>query len=252
MTKTIEGIVLVGGMGERMNKLTQDKQKCLLDVEGEPALHWIVTNLLLAFGSVDLKVAVGYRADDVKEFLNNRFGRNRAVTMEYVPHRQGAGTLTAYKSMIPHVKGDFIGVPGDVITPHDTYCGVATVGENNDLVLAVTDKTETVDSHGLVTGNNGIIQSLTYPAPHSGTGLRDMNIYMAKSKVMDELQNYPQDTGAFTNFVQSLLFREGFSVKYYQSDQDFLHLAYPADLVQPVPRSRNVTPGYAYPAPAMA
>lgn len=242
MPKTIESIVLAAGLGSRMGDLTKNQQKCLLPVEGEPALYWIVTSLLQAFGTLDLKVAVGYLAKDVKEFLDKRFGKNKALNLTYVYHKGGQGTLAAYRSMLPYVRGALIGLPGDVITTSESYANALSdhYRAGNDLTVVVSDKTETVDSHGLITGKAGLIQTLTYPAPDQGHGWRDMNIYVAEPQIMKELRRFPEQTGAFTTFVQSLLMRQILRLGYYQSNANFLHLAYPEDLTKPLPREKNI------------
>lgn len=46
-----------------MGEITKDRQKCLLPIDGKPILIHVIENLLEAFGSVDIKIAVGFKQE---------------------------------------------------------------------------------------------------------------------------------------------------------------------------------------------
>lgn len=70
MTKEQEVIILAGGQGSRLGELGRETQKCLLPIDGMPMLGHILDSLIDAFGSIDLKVAVSYKSDQVKRFVD--------------------------------------------------------------------------------------------------------------------------------------------------------------------------------------
>jgi NDP-sugar pyrophosphorylase family protein len=238
--KTMETVILAGGRGQRMGDLTSNKQKCLLEIDGEPILGTVIDNLVSACGSVDAKIAVSYLAGDVKEFIDRRFGNNKKIKFSYIPHKYGSGTLGAYRTMISEVRGNFIGLPGDVIAPSKVYSDLLEYhGYNNEnnLTLTVTERRDFADSHGLVIGKNGNIEKLLYPIREALTPVnsyRDVNIYMFGSQIMTILNNYPKLTGAFTEFVQFLHLFSEIKLKYYLTKDHVSHFAYPIDLQLPL------------------
>jgi NDP-sugar pyrophosphorylase family protein len=238
--KTIEAVILAGGRGQRMGELTNDRQKCLLPVDGEPILGIIISNLVSAFGSVDVKVAVSYHANDVMQFINNRFGSSRKLIFSYIPHRFGAGTLGAYKTMVGKVRGTFIGLPGDVIATPRAYREVVEDNTKNmsSLTLTVTARRDFADSHGVVIGENGNVEKLLWPISEDQipeSSYRDVNIYTMELGIMSMLERYPTLTGAFTQFIQqTLLSYSKIKPKYYLTTENVLHYAYPKDLQLPL------------------
>lgn len=236
MNKSIEAIVLAGGRGERLRPFTDTRQKCLLPVSGEPVLYWVVSSLISAFGSVDLKVAVQYKKEQVINFLDHTFSGSKRISLTYIPHCQGAGTLGAYKSMVPFVQGQSIGLPGDVLATATTYHSLVETHtqSENDLTLTATAKLETVDSHGIIRGKDGDVKSLEWPKPYSDVGLRDMNIYSINKNIMTLLETYFEQNGAFTRFLQHILAKERVKIGYYESHDSFVHIAYAKDLEKAV------------------
>ena len=59
---TIQAVIVAAGRGSRMNELTEEKPKCLLELAGKPLLEWQLESLNKA-GLSDILVVRGYRAD---------------------------------------------------------------------------------------------------------------------------------------------------------------------------------------------
>ena len=78
-----KAIIIAAGMGNRMGPLTQDKPKCLLQLNGR-ALIDIQIDCLRSFGIQDIVVVKGYQADKlnrpgVQFFMNPDFKNNNIL-----------------------------------------------------------------------------------------------------------------------------------------------------------------------------
>ena len=134
--KEVEAIVLAGGSGARMGEHTLDKQKCLLPIEDKPILGRIIDGLVVAFGSVDLKIAIGYKAEDVVDFVDRNKPKNVKVT--YVPHEPGTEGWGIYREMRNYVRGEFVAMPGDILVLPQIYESVLLQYVDNQVEGAMT------------------------------------------------------------------------------------------------------------------
>jgi NDP-sugar pyrophosphorylase family protein len=58
-------IILAAGRGSRMNSLTEDLPKCLLEVVGKPLLQHQI-NALKTAGITDLLIVTGYKRESLQ------------------------------------------------------------------------------------------------------------------------------------------------------------------------------------------
>lgn len=66
-------IILAGGFGTRLAEYTQTIPKPMVSIGGKPIL-WHIMQMYAYFGYADFYVALGYKAENIKEyFLNYRF-----------------------------------------------------------------------------------------------------------------------------------------------------------------------------------
>ena len=65
------GVILAAGMAKRLRPLTDTKPKCLLEVGGKTLLERTVRAMQQA-GITEFVVVTGYRADQIREFLETR------------------------------------------------------------------------------------------------------------------------------------------------------------------------------------
>jgi len=240
--KSIEVIVMAGGMGSRMGSLTEQKQKCLMEIDGTPALGHIIDNLQTAFGSkIDLKVGVSYRQEDVKEFVDRYI--SEGINVSYIPHLRGSELYGAYKSMEGSVKGLFVGTPGDVIVEPNAYTEALKVFENKGvpLVTTLSPKLDEVDSHGAGSIKDGIIIEFLMPkSPNiKSYHLRDVMVYASAAEpFFNLLSRYDSETGGMSPvFVKGMSDGLLFGGAFY--DRPWIHLADKRDLIKTMKKDTN-------------
>lgn len=83
-------IILAGGFGTRLSEYTESIPKPMVSIGGHPIL-WHIMNRYAAFGHKDFYLALGYKAQMVKEFFLNYRALNTDFTVDLA-----TGNLTSY------------------------------------------------------------------------------------------------------------------------------------------------------------
>lgn len=92
-------LLLAAGFGTRLRPLTDNKPKCLVDINGKPLLQiWL--DLLVAAGMKNILVNTHYLSDKVKNFINHS-SHKEFITVVYEEKLLGTGgTLLKNRSFI--------------------------------------------------------------------------------------------------------------------------------------------------------
>ncbi|WP_323173744.1 UTP--glucose-1-phosphate uridylyltransferase AglF [Natrialba sp. PRR66] len=105
----MQAVVLAAGKGTRLQPLTDDTPKALVDVDGRPIIEDVFDNLL-AVGADELIVVVGH----MKEQLITRYGdAYRDVPITYAHQREQLGLAHAILQVEPLVEDEFMLMLGD-------------------------------------------------------------------------------------------------------------------------------------------
>lgn len=107
-----QAVILAGGLGKRLGKLTRSTPKPLLPVGGRPFLEYLVWNLR-RHGITKVVFCVGYLAEKIKDHFGD--GRRFGVSIDYVVEREPAGTGGALLLAQPLLKENFLVVNGDTL-----------------------------------------------------------------------------------------------------------------------------------------
>ena len=101
----IKAIIVAAGMGNRMNHFTQEKPKCLLEVNGKTILDRLIFNLL-HHGITDINIVVGYKkecfSDDRYQcYVNHDYENNNILhSLFYAEEAMDSGFLFSYSDII--------------------------------------------------------------------------------------------------------------------------------------------------------
>src|SRR5262245_4911772 len=98
----LTGVVLAAGSGMRLRPKTLHSPKPLLPVGGRPLLARTL-DALAEVGVRDVVVITGYRAGDVRDFLDARRNgpRTRTISNARYEHTNNAYSLSLAKSGVP-------------------------------------------------------------------------------------------------------------------------------------------------------
>lgn len=232
--REVEAIILAGGYGRRMGSLTERTQKCLLPIDGKPALGHVIDALVAAFDSVDLKIGTDYRREDVEAFVEGYKPRTRVKTT-YVPHEEGEEGWEIYGGMRDYMNGGpFIAAPGDIITKPEAYQDTMNLFQQNANAVegAITLSPEhNVDTHGIGNIRDSEVTELQWPPPEviDPNSLRDMTIWSSDMRIFDTIEQYPSPKKSIgVVFMKAIRERKSVAGNLYRGK--WIHLGYPADL----------------------
>jgi len=128
-------IILAGGKGTRLHKSAQDIPKALVKIAGKTILQHQI-DLLEQYGLSDIRLALGYRAQQIIDYLNGKY--------EYVVEPKKLGTGGAIKFASSDLKEPFMVLNGDIITDADlkAFCKSYQSGKNMMLVAYEKQNTD--------------------------------------------------------------------------------------------------------------
>jgi len=75
--------ILAGGLGSRLQEETSLRPKPMVEIGGKPIL-WHILNIYSAFGFKEFVLALGYKAELVKEYFLNFYALNNDLTVDLV------------------------------------------------------------------------------------------------------------------------------------------------------------------------
>ena len=105
----MQAVVLAAGKGTRLEPLTEDKPKALVEVDGTPLIEDVFDNLI-AIGATELVVVVGHLKEQIIERYDDEY---RDVPITYAHQREQLGLAHAILQAEPHIDDDFVLMLGD-------------------------------------------------------------------------------------------------------------------------------------------
>ncbi|MGB0370703.1 MAG: D-glycero-beta-D-manno-heptose 1,7-bisphosphate 7-phosphatase [Opitutales bacterium] len=112
LTNGRQAFILAGGQGSRLDALTRDTPKPLLDVEGKPFLEYLIWNLK-RYGITRIVFGIGFSAEKIQAHFGDgsRFGVEIAYSVEPEPLGTG-GSLKRCETLLDD---SFLVINGDSI-----------------------------------------------------------------------------------------------------------------------------------------
>lgn len=141
----MKALILVGGKGSRLGKLTKTYPKPLLPINGKPLLSYVLENLR-ENGVTDITLSVGYKSDIVRKVYGD--GYSLGVKLSYKEESEPLGTGGAIKSAFGKAKEPFILVFGDNLANFN-FRSMITIHKPGTVLMALTDRKD-VEHFGVV------------------------------------------------------------------------------------------------------
>jgi len=131
----MKALVLAAGRGTRMDHLTDDRPKPLINIKGKPFLHYVLESIRKA-GIEDIGIVVGYKKEMVEEYFKSRsYSSDPGLKLTFIDQKEQLGTGHAIKTGkqwssgngFVVMMGDNIYSPNDIksISNDDAYCYAA-------------------------------------------------------------------------------------------------------------------------------
>lgn len=112
MKRDLKALVLAGGRGKRLENVSSNMNKCMLNFNGYPLVFYSLQNAVGA-GVAEIVIIVGYRAEDIINCFGNSYEGTR---IKYVIQREQRGLVHAIECAQDAIDGcDFMTFLGDEI-----------------------------------------------------------------------------------------------------------------------------------------
>ncbi|MEA3512517.1 MAG: nucleotidyltransferase family protein [Campylobacterota bacterium] len=106
-------VLMAGGLGTRLQPLTNNTPKPLLKVGTKPILETIIENFA-SYGFKDIIISVNYKSEMIREYFKD--GRDFGVNIEYVEESKRLGTAGALSLLKEYPNEPFFVMNGDLLT----------------------------------------------------------------------------------------------------------------------------------------
>ena len=107
-------VILAGGIGSRLGKLTRKTPKALVKINGKPFIYYQL-KLLRKKGIKEVILCIGYLGDQIKKYVGN--GKKFNLNIKYSHEKKLLGTGGAVKNAFSLIKKNFFIMYGDTYLP---------------------------------------------------------------------------------------------------------------------------------------
>lgn len=159
----MKAIILAGGKGTRLGKLTEDIPKPMIPVMGKPLLEYQI-ELCKRYGLEEVILLVNHLKAPIKEHF--RDGRDFGIRISYFEEKEPLGTVGGIKEIENQLSSDFLVLYGDVMMEMDlSRLILFHQSKKSDATLVVHPNDHPYDSDLVELGEDDRISAI-YPKPH--------------------------------------------------------------------------------------
>ncbi len=158
----MKALILAGGRGKRLDELSKNKNKCMIEVHGRPVIEYSLDNA--ASTDVDeILLVVGYRAEEI---INNYGISYKGKRLRYVLQWEQKGLVHAMECASEALAGDdFMLLLGDEIMLNPRHAELITSYKSSNAfavcgVLQVEDCELIRRTYTLIQDENRVIHRL--------------------------------------------------------------------------------------------
>lgn len=149
-------VIAAAGRGTRMQGLSKDKPKHLIEVNGKPFLHYLLGNLKKA-GLEDIIIVVGYKKEVLEKFVH-KYDSNITIINQFEKLGDEYGTACPIKCVEDLVGNEqFLSVCGD-----DLYSvsDLKNIMEDDEYHYIAGTEDENPETKGVLITDNGYLEKI--------------------------------------------------------------------------------------------
>jgi glucose-1-phosphate cytidylyltransferase len=182
-------IILAGGFGTRLSEYTESIPKPMVTVGGKPLL-WHIMNTYAKFEHKDFYLALGYKAEVIKEYFLNYRALNSNFTVDLLNDSVNAHQQDAVDWKVTLVDTGLNSMTGGRVKRMQDFIG------NESFLLTYGDGVADVDIDALVKFHKGHGKMVTVSAVHPGARFGELDI---NNNVVTSFKEKPQVTQGWIN-----------------------------------------------------
>ena len=130
----MKAVILAGGKGTRLGKLTQDIPKPMIPVAGKPLLEYQV-ELCRRYHIEEVILLVNHLSESIYNYFKD--GRKFGISISYYEEQQPLGTVGGVKELEDRLDSDFLVLYGDVMMEMDLRRLIDFHHTNEDTAIAI-------------------------------------------------------------------------------------------------------------------
>jgi UDP-N-acetylglucosamine diphosphorylase / glucose-1-phosphate thymidylyltransferase / UDP-N-acetylgalactosamine diphosphorylase / glucosamine-1-phosphate N-acetyltransferase / galactosamine-1-phosphate N-acetyltransferase len=224
----MKAVVLVAGKGTRMEPLTSDCSKVMLQVANKPILEHILNSAIEA-GIEGFIFITGYLEEQIREYFGD--GSRWGVSIEYVRQKEQLGTANAIGCAKGYVNGAFLVLNGDMLIGQEDLKTLASRTE--EAVICVKEVENPSDFGVLETENDRVVRIIEKPK-NPPTNLANAGVYLFRESIFDLIDRTRASVRNEFEITDSLqmLIDSGAVVGYSPLEGRWIDIGYPWDLLK--------------------
>ena len=168
----MKAVVLVAGKGTRMEPLTSDCPKVMLQVANKPILEHILNSAIQA-GIEGFVFITGYLEQQIREYFGD--GSKWGVSIDYVLQKEQLGTANAIGYAKGHVGEAFLVLNGDMLIGQEDL--KVLISRTEEAVICVKEVENPSDFGVLEVENNKVVRIIEKPK-NPPTKLANAGVYL--------------------------------------------------------------------------
>ena len=151
-------VIMAGGKGTRLAPLTNVYPKPLIPV-GEKTIIETIMDKFVQYNCCDFYMSVNYKADTIKNYFD--FIANPNYKIHYFQEEKPMGTAGSLRLLKNKIKSTFFVSNCDILIGED-YSSILEYhkSNNNELTVVAALKTFSIPYGTIITGENGILESI--------------------------------------------------------------------------------------------
>ncbi len=224
----MKAVVLVAGKGTRMEPLTSDCPKVMLQVANKPILEHILNSAIQA-GIEGFVFITGYLEQQIREYFGD--GSKWGVSIDYVLQKEQLGTANAIGYAKGHVEEAFLVLNGDMLIGQEDL--KALLSRTEEAVICVKEVENPSDFGVLEIENNKVVRIIEKPK-NPPTKLANAGVYLFRESIfdfIDRTQASVRKEFEITDSIQMLI-DSGAAVGYSPLEGRWIDIGYPWDLLK--------------------
>lgn len=189
----MKALILAGGRGRRLDKLTSDINKCMLLFWNNPLISYSLENSVLA-NVAEIVIVVGYQAEDIINHIGIRY---KGTRIKYVIQKEQKGLVHAIECAQRELNGsDFMTFLGDEILIRPLHKEMVNKFYSSDVfvlcgTIIVNDKRIISKTYSVIQDKNQNIYRLIEKPQNPLNNIMGTGNCAFKNKIFDYIRETP-------------------------------------------------------------
>jgi glucose-1-phosphate thymidylyltransferase long form len=183
----MKAVILAGGEGKRLGKLTENLPKPMMPVSGKPLIRRTIDSLV-DYGIRDFLLVVGYRKEDIIDYLGD--GSQMDINVKYVEQKDRLGSAHAISLARDFVGDNFLLVYGDVVFDDSVIFTLLKKAGKVDCALT-SKEVDNPEKYGVLKTKGEKVVGLVEKSPNPPSNLINAGIYLFSKDIFEAIDKTP-------------------------------------------------------------